>query len=220
MAPSPVARHQRTTSAPRRGRPCSPRVDQAILAATLRLLGEVGYAQLTMEQVAARADVGKASLYLRWPSKDALIEHAIRQHGPIVAEVPDTGSLAEDMRHLLHALVRRRDPASTALPAIAGEAVRNPQLREVFRRAITAAVPAAVRTIVQRAIDRGELPSTSDVELLAALPLALLQHLHAISDQRPGTEVVDRIVAQFYTQRHMPDPHRRRKLKEGPFVSG
>jgi AcrR family transcriptional regulator len=131
----------------------SPGVDQAILAATLRLLGEVGHAQLTMEQVAARAGVGKASLYLRWPSKDALIEYAIRQHGPIVAEVPDTGCLAEDMRHLLHALVRRRDPASTALPAIAGEAVRNPQLRDVFRRAITGAVPAAVRTIVQRAID-------------------------------------------------------------------
>jgi AcrR family transcriptional regulator len=199
MEASPVARHQRAASAPRRGRPRSSRVDQAILAATLQLLGEVGYAQLTMEQVAARAGVGKASLYLRWPSKDALIEHAIRQRGPIVAEVPDTGSLAQDMRQFLRALVRRRDPASTALPAIASEAVRNPQLREVFRRAMTAAVPAAVRTIVQRAIDRGELPPTSDVELLAALPLALLQHLRAISDQRPGIAVADRIVAQFYT---------------------
>jgi AcrR family transcriptional regulator len=179
-------------------------VDQAILAATLELLGEVGYAQLTMEQVATRAGVGKASLYLRWPSKDILVEHAIRQHGPIVAEVPDTGSLTQDMRQFLHALLRRRDPASTTLPAIAGEAVRNPQLRQVLRRAMTAAVPASVRTIVQRAIDRGELPATTDVELLAALPLALLQHFRTVSDQRPGTEIADRIVAQFYTPRAHP----------------
>lgn len=165
----------------------------------LELLGEVGYAQLTMEQVAARAGIGKASLSLRWPSKDALIEQAIRQHGPIVTEVPDTGSLTQDMRQFLHALIRRRDPATTTLPAIASEAIRNPQLREVFRRAMNAAVPARVRTIVQRAIDRGELPPTSDIELLAALPLALLQHLRTVSDQRPGREVVDRIVAQFYT---------------------
>jgi AcrR family transcriptional regulator len=199
MEPSPVPRLAKATSATGRGRPRSPRVDQAILAATLQLLGEVGYAQLTMERVAAGAGVGKASLYLRWPSKDALIEHAISQHGPVVAQVPDTGSLAQDMRQFLHALVRKRDPASTALPAIASEAVRNPQLREVFRRAITAAVPASVRTIIQRAIDRGELPPSTDVELLAALPLALLQHLRTLSDQRPGIEIVDRIIAQFYT---------------------
>jgi Tetracyclin repressor-like, C-terminal domain len=143
MAPSPVARHQRTTSVPRRGRPRSPGVDQAILAATLRLLGEVGYAQL-------------------------------------------------------HALVRRRDPASTALPAIAGEAVRNPQLREVFRRAITAAVPAAVRTIVQRAIDRGALPPPATSSCWPRCPWRCC-NTSAIIDQRPGTEVVDRIVAQFYT---------------------
>jgi AcrR family transcriptional regulator len=164
---APTASEQ-TNSPPRRGRPRSPRVDQAILTAALRLLGEVGYAQLTMEDVAARAGVGKASLYLRWSSKDALVEHAIRQHGPIVADVPDTGSLAEDMRQFLHALIRRRDPASTALPAVAGEAIRNPELRDVFRRAITAAVPAAARTIVERAISRGELPPSSDIELPAA----------------------------------------------------
>ena len=55
----------------RRGRPRDPAVDEAILSAAVDLLGEVGYARLTMEQVAERAGVGKASLYLRWPSKVA-----------------------------------------------------------------------------------------------------------------------------------------------------
>jgi hypothetical protein len=95
--------------------------------------------------------------------------------------------------------VRRRTAPSTALPAVAGEAIRNPELRDVFRRAITAAVPAAARTIVERAISRGELPPSSDIELLAALPLALLQHLRTVGDRRPDTKIADRIVAQFYT---------------------
>jgi AcrR family transcriptional regulator len=199
-----LAEHLRATTR----RPRSPRVDQAILATTLKVLGEVGYAKLTMEQVATRAGVGKASLYLRWPSKDALIESAIRQYGPVVAQVLDTGSLAQDMRQFLHALVHKRDPATTALPAIASEAVRNPQLPEVFRRATTAAVPASVRAIIQRAIDRGELPASTDVELLAALPLALLQHLRTLSGRRPGIDVVDRMVSQFYTPAARPDPQR------------
>lgn len=103
------------------------------------------------------------------------------------------------MRQFLRALVRKRNPAATALPAVASEAVRNPDLREVVRRSVTAAVPASVDTIVRRAIERGELPPDTDVELLAALPLALLQYLNTIAGRRPGTETVDRMVAQFYT---------------------
>ncbi len=56
-----------------------------------------------------------------------------------------------------------------------------------------------MRTIVQRAVDRGELPPTADVELLSVLPMALLQRLRLIHDQRPGEELADRIVAEFYT---------------------
>jgi AcrR family transcriptional regulator len=69
----------------RRGRPRDPGVDESILSSTLLLLGEVGYAQLTMEQVAARARVGKASLYLRWPSKVALVADAVQRLRPDLA---------------------------------------------------------------------------------------------------------------------------------------
>jgi hypothetical protein len=57
----------------------------------------------------------------------------------------------------------------------------------------------SVRTIVQRSVDRGELPATADVELMSVLPMALLQQLRLIQEQRPGEEMVGRIVAQFYT---------------------
>ena len=185
----------------RRGRPRDPGVDESILSSTLLLLGEVGYAQLTMEQVAARARVGKASLYLRWPSKVALVADAVQRLRPdLVPAIPDTGSLTGDMREFLRQLVRPRSAAASALPAVAGEASSNPEMREAFRRGVAPALVDSVRTIVQRAVDRGELPPTADVELLSVLPMALLQQLRLIHDQRPGEEIADRIVAQFYTQ--------------------
>jgi AcrR family transcriptional regulator len=184
----------------RRGRPRDPGVDESILSSTLLLLGEVGYAQLTMEQVAARARVGKASLYLRWPSKVALVADAVQRLSPdLVPAIPDTGSLPGDMRAFLRQLVRPRSAAAAALPAVAGEASSNPEMREAFRRGVAPALVGSVRTIVQRAVRRGELPPTADVELLSVLPMALLQQLRLIHDQRPGEEVAGRIVAQFYT---------------------
>jgi AcrR family transcriptional regulator len=188
------------TGRARRGRPRDPAVDESILSSTLLLLGEVGYAQLTMEQVAARARVGKASLYLRWPSKVTLVADAVQRLSPdLVPAVPDTGTLPDDMRAFLRQLVRPRSAAAAALPAVAGEAANNPEMREAFRRGVTPALIESVRTIVQRAVDRGELPSTADVELLSVLPMALLQQLRLIHEQRPGDEIVGRIVAQFYT---------------------
>src|SRR5438552_7396577 len=93
---------------PRRGRPRDPAVDEAILTAAVDLLAEVGYARLTMEQVAARAGVGKASLYLRWPNKVALVAEAIQHRAAVIPALPDTGSLPADMRAFLRALLRGR----------------------------------------------------------------------------------------------------------------
>jgi AcrR family transcriptional regulator len=183
----------------RRGRPRDPGVDESILSSTLLLLGEVGYAQLTMEQVAARARVGKASLYLRWPSKVALVADAVQRLSPdLVPATPDTGSLPGDMSEFLRQLVRPPS-AAAALPAVAGEASSNPEMRQAFRRGVAPALVDSVRTIVQRAVDRGELPPTADVELLSVLPMALLQQLRLIHERRPGEEIAGRIVAQFYT---------------------
>jgi AcrR family transcriptional regulator len=184
----------------RRGRPRDPVVDESILAATLELLGEAGYARLTMEQVAARARVGKASVYLRWPSKLALVAEAIRRGRPdLVPEVPDSGSLAGDMAIFLADLVRPRDAGARALSAVTGEAASNPEVREAFRRGVSRTLADRVRVIVERAVARGELPAATDVELLSLLPQALLQQFRLTYDERPGTELAGRIVAQFFT---------------------
>ena len=184
-----------------RGRPRDPGVDAAIRAATVELLGEAGYARLTMDQVAARARVSKSSLYLRWPNKVALVADALQHRARAVPQVPDTGSLPGDMRVFLAALLRSRHEASRALAAVSGEIATNPELRQAWHRGLAGMLTSCLRVIVERAVDRGEIPVGSDAELLSQLPLSLLQNWRLEHRDQPGQEVIERIVRQFYTPR-------------------
>jgi AcrR family transcriptional regulator len=176
-------------------------VDAAIRAATVELLGEAGYARLTMDQVAARARVSKSSLYLRWPNKVALVADALQHRARAVPQVPDTGSLPGDMRVFLAALLRSRHEASRALAAVSGEIATNPELRQAWHRGLAGMLTSCLRVIVERAVDRREIPVGSDVELLSQLPLSLLQNWRLEHRDQPGQEVIERIVHQFYTPR-------------------
>src|SRR5712691_7905747 len=118
----------------RRGRPRDPAVDEAVLTAAVDLLAEVGYARLTMDQIAARAGVGQASVYLRWPNKVALVAEAIQHRSAVVPEVPDTGSLRDDMLVFLRALLRGKAAGQHALAAVTGEIASNPELHKAWRR--------------------------------------------------------------------------------------
>ncbi|HEV2256029.1 MAG TPA: TetR/AcrR family transcriptional regulator [Streptosporangiaceae bacterium] len=184
-----------------RGRPRDPGVDAAIRAATLELLAEGGYARLTMDQVAARARVSKSSLYLRWPNKVALVADALQHRARAVPGVPDTGSLPGDMRVFLTGLLRSRGEASRTLAAVSGEIATNPELRQAWHRGLAGMLTGCLRQIIDRAVTRGELPTDSDVELLAGLPLSLLQTWRLEHHGQPDDAVVDRIVRQFYTPR-------------------
>jgi AcrR family transcriptional regulator len=160
-----------------------------------------------MEQVAERARVGKASLYLRWPHKVALVADAIQQRSGVVPDVPDTGSLGDDMLTFLRALLRAKSAAQRAVAAVTSEISSNPELRTAWRRSVAGTLAACVRVIVDRAVERGELPPTSDVELLAMLPVILLQNWRLEHEQGPDDTVVERIVAQFYTTTPVVSPH-------------
>jgi AcrR family transcriptional regulator len=167
----------------------------------MELLGEIGYARLTIDQVAARARVSKTSLYLRWPNKVALVADALQHRARAVPELPDTGSLPGDMRVFLSALVRSRSLASRALAAVSSEIASNPELRKAWHRGLAGMLTGCLRAIVLRAIERGELAADSDVELLSQVPLSLLQNWRLEHEAEPDGEIVDRIVQQFYTPR-------------------
>ena len=141
----------------RAGRPRDPRLDEAVVAATLQLLAEEGYAQLTVERIAARAGVGKASLYRRWPDKVSVVLEAVSRN-PERPSVPDTGSLRGDALTYLQTLVRYRTLHFDAISAISGEALSNERFGDAFRAGMAEPIMAGMDTILQRAIGRGELP--------------------------------------------------------------
>jgi len=145
----------------------SARSHRAILEATTQLLTEVGYGALTIEGVAARAGVGKATVYRWWPSKGALVIEAMSA-GLSEPPLTETGDLRQDLvtavRGVMHTFARSPDGA--VIPALAADLLRDPEMAERFRAQVIRPRRSAVVEVFRRAADRGELPSDVDTELL------------------------------------------------------
>jgi AcrR family transcriptional regulator len=161
-----------TAESPRRtpGRPRSEASHQAIIRATLELLAEVGFGALTMEGVRTRAGVGKATIYRRWASKEELVRDAIVfLHDEF--ETPDTGSLRGDYDALATAVraSASRSGAATLMPRLLGDAVNDLELHAIFRANLVEPRRAALRTVLERAVARGEIRGDVDVELMIDL---------------------------------------------------
>ncbi len=154
-----------------RGRPRSPKADAAIVRATLEILPELGFRAFSMDAVAKRARVSKATLYRRFPSKRELIAAAlrtIRSSRP----APDTGSFRRDLEELVHREVERtrRLPsfgrlAASLLADVAGE----PNMLAIVRETVMAMDYAMLGEIVRRGIARGELRADLDVALASEI---------------------------------------------------
>lgn len=125
----------------------SERSRRAIFDAALALVSEAGYAKTTIEGIAARAGVGKQTIYRWWPSKaavllDAFLDLASRANealgGDADSEIPDTGDLAADLRYVLRATVdEMNDPAFDApTRALAAEGIVDPELGARFTEAL------------------------------------------------------------------------------------
>ncbi len=135
------------------------KVRDAVLAATLAELADVGYAALTVESVAGRAGVHKTTIYRRWPDRDALVVDAVSEHVRTEVPAPDTGSIDVDLRELARGLVRwMHSPIGKAILStmVCGEACA-PEV-EQGRRDFYRLRFAQVAPVIQRAIARGELP--------------------------------------------------------------
>jgi AcrR family transcriptional regulator len=161
-APVPIT----AGAAPRRGRPRDSRCDAAILQATIEMLIEGGAANLSIDGVAARAGVGKATIYRRWNSKEALVLEAISTDDSIIA-TPDTGSLRGDLEEYYDGLLQRfRDnEGSDVLPHLIEAACYDPEVR-LSLDAYIGSRQKPLRTLLQRALDRGELAPGTDITVL------------------------------------------------------
>jgi AcrR family transcriptional regulator len=148
------------------GRPREARADRAILAAALDLMAERGVHELRMDDVAARAGVGKAAIYRRYRSKDALVAAAV---AALVSEItlPDTGSTRADLLALMRDAVEvyTGPVAARAMPSLVEALSRNPELAEAVRDRFLAGRRAALREVLGRGIERGDLAASLDLEL-------------------------------------------------------
>jgi AcrR family transcriptional regulator len=169
------------------GRPRDPEVDRRIAQAALDVFGDAGWAGFAMEAVAKRAGVGKASLYLRWSNKEALLSEALTAGLPRVADV-DTGTLHGDLVELAKQILDLyAGPSSRAAMRLPLEAGAIPGIAEQYEALRTARILAA-RAIVRRGIQRGELPAEASITLLLDTLVggAMTHALSTPADKQPA----------------------------------
>ncbi|UGS33838.1 putative HTH-type transcriptional regulator [Capillimicrobium parvum] len=148
------------------GRRRDPDARRRILEATVALVAERGYAGVTKEGVAARAGVGRTTIYRWWPSKGAVVLEALR--GIFEVRAPDSG----DTRGDLVAYARGVAETLTAttygaiVPGLAADLARDSELAADFRRLCVAPTRASGIQAIQRAVARGDLPEDVDAELI------------------------------------------------------
>jgi AcrR family transcriptional regulator len=182
---------------PRRaGRPRDPALDEVILEAALALFAQEGYAGVTIEQVAARAGVGKASIYRRYANKAELVVDAVRCGVGIEDLYPDTGDLRADLVAMMAPLVQRLRRRDRVLMTFAVERVVNPELAAEFQRSVIGMKRQHLRRLVEGAVHRGDLPESTDVELVSEVVPALIWH-HALNDLPVTDDLVERAVDLF-----------------------
>jgi AcrR family transcriptional regulator len=157
---------------PRRpGRPRSTESHHAILRSTLELLVDGGLKGLSIGAIAQRAGVGKATIYRHWSSKEEIVAEAIESFQAEI-DVPDTGSARGDFLEMMGRLVtasEQRGGGADVLSRLLAEASSDPEMHEIFRKHLVEPRRAAVRTILRRAVERGELRDDLDVDLMIDL---------------------------------------------------
>jgi AcrR family transcriptional regulator len=186
----------------RRGRPRSEKAHDAVLAAAAELLLARGLGAVSMDAVAERAGVSKATIYRWWPTKEMLALDALYHEWAAVAPATrDSGSLRKDLLSLLRPWVRLvgKRPHGRVIAELITEAQTDTTFAEQYRERFVEPRRAQARSILVRAIERGDLPASTDIELALDLLYGPLYHRllhgHAPLNERFVRQVVDTALA-------------------------
>ncbi|CDO90420.1 transcriptional regulator [Mycobacterium triplex] len=174
-------------------------LERALYEATLAELAEVGYGGLTMEGIAARARTGKAALYRRWASKRDLVHAALVYALPAVPE-PRPGRSAREA--LLALFISQRDlvAGKTAFPGLqtVQQLLHEPEMRSIFADAVVGPRLKVVDSILQAAVDAGDIDPGTLTPLTAFIGPALINHHFLLTGQPPNRRelglVVDTVI--------------------------
>jgi AcrR family transcriptional regulator len=184
-----------------RGRPRSEQARLAILDAMIDLLLEHGLTGASMDDVAERAGVSKATIYRWWPTKETLaLEALYHSWADVELQQPDTGSIRGDLLALLRPWVRRlrARPYGRLIAALVTEAQTDPAFENEYQARFVEPRREQGRAAFARAVARAEIPRDTDVEVALDLlygPLYhRLLHRHAPLTDRFVAQVVDAVL--------------------------
>jgi AcrR family transcriptional regulator len=174
-------------------------LERALYEATLAELAEVGYGGLTMEGIAARAHTGKAALYRRWCGKHDLVHAALVFALPPVPELRSGRSAREN---LLTIFTAHRDmlAGKTTFPGLAviHQLLHEPEMRTIFADAVVCPRLKIVESILQAAVDDGDLDPATVTPLTARVGPALINHHFLLTGEPPNRRelalVVDTVI--------------------------
>jgi AcrR family transcriptional regulator len=177
----------------------NPLAHKAILKATLELLRKTPYSSLTIEAIAARAGVGKATIYRWWPSKGALVVEALTA-SLVIKDPPETSDLRQDLVASMEIWINNylKSRSADLLIALAADASHDPALLASLTESFIRPRREAVGRLLQQGIDDGQLPANLDPELVmdmwmgALLYRGLFKHVPIGDDL--AAQLVDNIM--------------------------
>lgn len=192
-----------TTEVRRRGRPRSEQAQRAILAAAIELLLAQGLRAMSMDEVAERAGVSKATIYRWWDSKDLLALDALSAEwaAPGRAAERNTGSLRGDLLAQLRPWLRQLNekPFGRVIAGLIAQAQTDPEFAVLYREHFVQPRRDATRPMLLRAIDRGEIAPDTDLDVTLDLLYGPIYHRllhgHAPLNDRFVQQVVDSVIA-------------------------
>ena len=173
---------------------------EAIMQATLDLAEEAGYAKLSIEAVAARAGVGKHTIYRRWPSKGALFFDALLPVDERVTDFPNTGDIEADLRTQAYAAVDLlgRPPFGPLYQALLGEAQHDPSVAAAHNERFIAPQAEKLRARLELAQRQGQLSPEFDLDLAMAILSGPLHFQFLITQELLTHSYVDRVFSALF----------------------
>ncbi|UQX88667.1 TetR/AcrR family transcriptional regulator [Jatrophihabitans telluris] len=203
------------------GRSLDSTKDPLIHDAAIELIAELGYERVSMEAIAARAQASKATLYRRWPSKAELVADAMKCRMATDEVLPDTGDVREDLLSGLRRMTKDMAAHDVALTVGLMNAMRSdPELARVIRERMFDVKHAAVQAWLRRAIERGQLPRTADVELFQEVAPAMVFMRLMVTGQPVDEVFIRRIVDDVLLPLLFRNPTDPRMPEENPIVNG
>lgn len=191
-----TGREKETAPAAKPGRPRSERARKAILQSAYALLKERGPARVTVEEVAARAGVGKPTIYRYWANAQELAMAAAMERSPGEVKVEETGSATEDLRRHVRAIIGRFSTRhGRQLALMLASAEQDSELFKAFRNRVVLQGRNEGRAILERAAAMGEIRGNAPLEtavdlIYGSIFFRLIAH-HAPLDEAFGDSVVD-----------------------------